>query len=104
MNNKIQTALTEACATLGINVEHETKISLEQATKLIKILKEEYGIDAHIASQKKDEEAELKASMEEYIIEKKPALEFCGTPPDGKQRRKERRALERKSKKNKIFK
>ena len=30
-----------------------------------------------------------------YELEKPPALEFCGTPPDGKARRREKRKLER---------
>ena len=30
-----------------------------------------------------------------YELEKPPALEFCGTPPDGKARRWEKRKLER---------
>lgn len=101
MNNKIQAALTAARSTMGIDIENGTEVSLEEATKLGKFLKEEYGINTVVVNKGQEK---LKASMEEYIIEKKPALEFCGTPPDGKQRRRERRALERKSKKNKIFK
>ena len=30
-----------------------------------------------------------------YELEKPPALEFCGTPQDGKARRREKRKLER---------
>lgn len=27
--------------------------------------------------------------MKEFILDKKPAMEICGTPPDGKARRRE---------------
>lgn len=53
--DNIRKALIAACSTLGIDIEHGTEISLEQATELVEILKEEYGIYA-IDSHKKQEE------------------------------------------------
>lgn len=41
------------------------------------------------------------AEMNEFIIRSRSALEFCGTPPDGKARRRERRKQERMKRKNK---
>ena len=77
---------------MGIDIEHGTVVSIEQATELSKILKEEYGIDTVVVNKEREE---IRTAMNELIIEKKPSLEFCGTPPDGKARRRERRRLER---------
>lgn len=48
-------------------------------------------------------EKELKTSMRELILEKKPVLEFCGTPPDGRANRRERRKQERLARKKKLL-
>ncbi len=77
---------------MGIDIEHGTVVSIEQATELSKILKEEYGIDTVVVNKEREE---IRTAMNELIIEKKPSLEFCGTPTDGKARRRERRRLER---------
>lgn len=98
--NDVRKALIAACATMGIDIEHSKEISLEQVTELSKILKDEYGIDVSIVN--KEHEA-LKTSMREFIIEKKPALEFCGTPPDGRAKRRERRKQERLARKKKLL-
>lgn len=95
MDNK-RKALIAACATMGIDIEHGTEMTLEQATELSKILKEEYNIDTVMVNK---EQEKLETSMKEFILEAKPAMEFCGTPPDGKARRRERRRLERLQKK-----
>lgn len=78
MNNKIQTALTAARSTMGIDMENGTEVSLEEAIKLGKFLKEEYGINTVVVNKGQEK---LKASMEEYILEKKPALEFLWNAP-----------------------
>ena len=84
---------------MGIDIEHGTELTLEKATELVRVLKEEYGIEVHI---KQDDVFEkLKTSMDYIVLEKKPALEYCGTPPDGKARRRERRRQERMKRKNK---
>lgn len=85
-------ALIAACSTIGIDIERGTMISLEQATELSKILKEEYGIDTVVVNKEREE---IKTAMNKLTFEPKPSLEFCGTPPDGKARRRERRKLER---------
>lgn len=77
---------------MGIDIERGTMISLEQATELSKILKEEYGIDTVVVNKEREE---IKTAMNKLTFEPKPSLEFCGTPPDGKARRRERRKLER---------
>lgn len=41
--------------------------------------------------------------MNEFIFENKPALEFCGTPPDGRAKRRERRKMERLATKNNDY-
>lgn len=83
---------------MGIDIDHGTVVSIEQATELSKILKEEYGIDTVVVNKERDE---IRTAMNELIIEKKSSLEFCGTPPDGKARRRERRKLERLKRKKK---
>lgn len=83
---------------MGIDIEHGTVVNIEQATELSKILKEEYGIDTVVVNKEREE---IRTAMNELIIEKKPSLEFCGTPPDGKARRRERRRLERLKRKKK---
>lgn len=90
--NNVRKATIAACTTMGIDIERGTMISLEQATELSKILKEEYGIDTVVVNKEREE---IKTAMNELTFEPKPSLEFCGTPPDGKARRRERRKLER---------
>lgn len=90
--NDIEKALIAACATIGIDIGHSKEISHEQVTELSKILKDEYGIDISIVNRELEV---LQTSMEKFIFTKKPALEFCGTPPDGRERRRERRKQER---------
>lgn len=92
-------ALIAACSNMGIDIEHGTEITLEKATELVRVLKEEYDIEVHIKQD--DEFQNLKTSMDYLVLEKKPALEYCGTPPDGKARRRERRRKERMKRKNK---
>ncbi|MBV3867553.1 hypothetical protein [Phocaeicola coprocola] len=96
--NNARKSIIAACATMGIDIEHGTVVSIEQATELSKILKEEYGIDTVVVNKEREE---IRTAMNELIIEKKPSLEFCGTPPDGKARRRERRRLERLKRKKK---
>lgn len=95
MDNK-RKALIAACTTMGIDIENGTEVSLKEAIELAKVLKEEYGIETVMVNK---EQEELKTSMGEFVLENKPAMEFCGTPPDGKERRRERRRLERLQKK-----
>lgn len=83
---------------MGIDIEHGTVLSIEQATELSKILKEEYGIDTVVINKEREE---IKTAMNELTFEQKPSLEFFGTPPDGKARRRERRKLERLKRKKK---
>lgn len=90
--NNVRKATIAVCTTLGIDIEHGTMISLEQATELSKILKEEYGIDMVVVNKEREE---IKTAMNELTFESKPSLEFLGTPPDGKARRRERRKFER---------
>lgn len=90
--NNVRKATIAACTTMGIDIERGTMISLEQATELSKILKEEYGIDTVVVNKEREE---IKTAMNKLTFEPKPSLEFCGTPPDGKARRRERRKLER---------
>lgn len=88
-------AFIAALNAIGFN--RGDKLSLQQIGELERIMKDEYGIEVHI---KQGEEFErLKTSMKTYVLESKPALEFCGTLPDGKARRRERRRLERMKKK-----
>lgn len=90
MNDK-RKALIAALNAIGFN--KGDKLSVSQIGELEKIIKDEYGIEVRI---KQDDEFEkLKTSMNEFIIRSKPALEYCGTPPDGKARRRERRRQER---------
>lgn len=96
--NNARKAIIEACDTMGIDIEHGTVLSLEQATELIKVLKEEYCIDTVVVNKKREE---IETEMNELTFEQKPSLEFCGTPPDGKARRRERRKLERLKRKKK---
>lgn len=96
--NNARKSIIAACATMGIDIEHGTVVNIEQATELSKILKEEYGIDTVVVNKEREE---IRTAMNELIIEKKPSLEFCGTPPDGKARRRERRRLERLKRKKK---
>lgn len=86
-------ALIAACSTMGIDIENGTELSIEKANELVRILKEEYGIEVHIKSD--NEFDKLITSMDYLVLEKKPSLEYCGTPPDGKARRRERRKKER---------
>lgn len=92
-------ALIAACSTIGIDIKHGTELTLEKATELVRILKEEYDIEIHINQD--DQFEKLKTSIDYLVLENKPALEFCSTPPDGKARRRERRRLERMKRKNK---
>lgn len=92
MNNARKATIAVSCIAMGIDIEGSTVVSLEQATELSKVLKEEYGIDTVVVNKEREE---IKTAMNELIIEPKPSLEFCGTPPDGKARRRERRKLER---------
>lgn len=73
------------------------KLSLGQISEIERIMKEEYGLEVKI--QQDDTFEKLKTAMDYLVLEKKPALEYCGTPPDGKARRRERRRLERMKKK-----
>lgn len=91
MNKNTKKALLAALTSLGINLER--KITLQEVGELQRILKEEYDIEVNI--KQSDEFEELRTSMKEFILDKKPAMEICGTPPDGKARRRERRRLER---------
>lgn len=89
-------ALIASLNAIGFN--RGDKLSVSQIEELERIMKDEYGIEVHI---KEDDELErLKTSMKTYVLENKPALEFCGTPPNGKARRRERRRLERMKRKN----
>lgn len=92
MNNK-EKALIAACSTIGIDIKNGTELTIEKTTELIRILKEEYDIEVNI--KKVDRFEKLKTSIDHIIFENKPAVEFCGTPPDGKARRRERRKQER---------
>jgi hypothetical protein len=96
--NNAKKSIIAACATMGIDIEHGTVVSLEQVTELSKILKEEYGIDTVVVNKEREE---IETAMNELTFEQKPSLEFCGTPPDGKARRRERRRLERLKRKKK---
>lgn len=55
-------ALIAACSTMGIDIENRIELTLEKATELVRVLKEEYDIEVHI---KQDDEFEnLKTSMD----------------------------------------
>ena len=56
------------------------------------MLKEEYGIDTVVVNKEREE---IETAMNELTFEPKPSLEFWGTPPDGRETRRERRRLER---------
>lgn len=87
-------AIVEVLTKMGINpYDKEINLNYEQVLELRKTLKEEYDIEVNI--KQSDEFEELRTSMKEFILDKKPAMEICGTPPDGKARRRERRRLER---------
>lgn len=75
------------------------KLSLGQISEIERIMKEEYGLEVKI--QQDDTFEKLKTAMDYLVLEKKPALEYCGTPPDGKARRRERRKQERMKRKKK---
>lgn len=62
------------------------------------MLKEEYCIDTVVVNKEREE---IETEMNELTFEQKTSLEFCGTPPDGKARRRERRKLERLKRKKK---
>lgn len=84
-------ALIAALNAVGFN--RVIKLSVSQISEIERIMKDEYGIEVYI---KQDNEFEkLKTSMDYLVLEKKPVLEFCGTPPDGKARRRGRRRKER---------
>lgn len=97
--NEVRKALIAACSTMGIDIEHGTEITLEKATELVRVLKEEYDIELHIKQD--DEFDNLKTSIDYLVLDKKPSLEICGTPPDGKAKRRERRKQERLARKKK---
>lgn len=90
--NNARKAIIAACTDIGIDIEGGTAVSLEQAIELSKILKEEYGIDTVVVNKEREE---TKTAMNELTFEQKPSLEFLGTPPDGKAKRRERRKFER---------
>lgn len=101
MRSDVRKAWLSALTSLGINLEdRERKITLQEIGELQRILKEEYGIEVNI--KQSDEFEELRTSMKEFILESKPAMEFIGTPPDGRARRRERRRLERLQKKRRF--
>lgn len=91
-------ALIAALTSLGINpYDKEIELNYEQVLELRKTLKEEYDIDVVIKTD--IDEMLSKDSLEEFVFTKKPEMEFIGTPPDGKAKRRERRRLERLQKK-----
>lgn len=93
-------AWIEALASIGINLDGDKKkLTIEQVGELQKILKEKYDIDVVIKTD--FEEMLEKTVLEQLTMPKEPKLEFCGNPPDGKARRRERRRLERLQKKRK---
>lgn len=99
--NDARKALIAACSTMGIDIENRIELTLEKATELVRVLKEEYDIEVHI--KQVDEFEKLKTSMDYLVFEDKPALEFCSTPPDGRAKRRERRKQERLArKKNRL--
>lgn len=94
MRSDVRKACIAALTSLGINLDdRERKITLQEVGELQRILKEEYDIEVNI--KQFDEFEELRTSMKEFVLDKKPTMEICGTPPDGKERRRERRRLER---------
>lgn len=84
-------ALVAALNAIGFN--RGDKLSVSQIGELERIMKDEYGLEVKV--QQDDTFEKLKTAMDYLVLEKKPALEFCGTPPDGKARRRERRRQER---------
>lgn len=84
-------ALIAALNAVGFN--RGSKLSASQITEIETIMKDEYGLEVHVNQD--DEFENLKTSMNYIVFENKSALEFCGTPPDGKARRRERRRQER---------
>lgn len=95
MNDR-RKALIAALNAIGFN--QGDKLSLQEIGELERIMKDEYGIEVKIQD---DELETMRTSMKTYVLENKPALEFCGTPPDGKARRRERRRQERMKNKSK---
>lgn len=90
MNNKGK-SLIAALNAVGFN--RGSKLSVSQISEIERIMKDEYGIE--VKTQEDDEFERMRISMNMYVLESKPALEYCGTPPDGKARRRERRKQER---------
>ena len=76
----------------AIGFSRGSKLTFAQISEIERIMKEEYDIEVKI---QQDEIEKLKTSMDYLVLENKPALEYCGTPPDGKARRRERRRQER---------
>lgn len=77
----------------AVGFNRGSKLSASQITEIETIMKDEYGLEVHVNQD--DEFEKLKTSMNYIVFENKPVLEFCGTPPDGKARRRERRRQER---------
>lgn len=96
MNDK-RKALIAALNAIGFN--KGDKLSVSQISEIEHIMKEEYGLEVKV--QQDDTFEKLKTAMDYLVLEKKPALEFCGAPPDGKARRRERRRQERMKRKKK---
>lgn len=90
-------AFIAALNAVGFN--RGSKLSVSQISEIERIMKDEYGIEVKI--QEDDEFERMRTSMNTYVLESKPALEYCGTPPDGKARRRERRRQERMKRKYK---
>lgn len=77
----------------AVGFNRGSKLSVSQVSEIERIMKDEYGIEVKI--QEDDEFERMRTSMNTYVLESKPALEYCGTPLDGKARRRERRKQER---------
>lgn len=102
MGEKIdkEKALVDTLTKMGINpYDEEIQLNYQQVLELRDSLKKEYGIDVVI---KTDIDEMLSHETNDFAINE-PHLSYCGTPPDGRERRRERRKLERLQKRKRLL-
>lgn len=93
-------ALVDTLTKMGINpYDKEIELNYNQVLELRETLKKEYDMDVVIKTD--IDEMLSDETLDDFVFTKKPALEYCGTPPDGRERRRERRRLERLQRKKK---
>lgn len=92
-------ALVETLTKMGINpYDNEIELNYKQVLELREALKTEYNIDVVIKTD--IDEVLFEKSVDEIPSIKEPILEYCEIPLSGREKRRERRKLDRLMKKN----